>query len=908
MQHQRVAWGIRIFARVQRLLPLRYRQRHGADAEALFARLATEAYDKRGTRGVVTVLARALFDLATRVPIEHTSGPYAPRSVQAVHALDASPERSRPFMHILRSLRHALRMLRREPRHAVTIIITLAMAIGATTAIGAVADAVLIRPLPYADASNVYHMATTYSGARTDASLSYPDFVDVVANTPSLAEHALYRSWGPTLTGDGEPSAETGALVSSTFFSLLRLRPALGRFFTAEEDVHGNDAVVVLSWGFWQRRFGGANDIVGRTIDVDGSPHVVVGVGPAEFAQELPAITAAAIFRPLGYVGAPSEDLPSRGNESYQGLARLRAGVSVAQANAEIARVMAANAAAYPASNTGQGLVLEPLREASVRSARPALLVFLVAGAVVLLIAITNVVNLMLARTSDRRHDLATRAALGANRAQLSLLLVAESFVLALVGGALGLGLSVFLTRVLVSRAGDAIPLSSSLLIDGRVLALSAALTLLAGVATGLAAGLYSTRGDLQRALIEAAAGRGTTAGRRTSRVRRGLVLAQVALCVMLVICASLLLRSLHALVRVDPGFDTGVTAFRVNPPAGRFPSDADVLGFYDRVMENVRAIPGVERAATIGAMPLSRISVCGTLFAEEDPNRFDGQDMCAEVRPISPGYFGTMGIPLQRGRDFTAGDDSLGADVGLVSEGTANLLWPGQDPIGKRFATGLTEENGFRLFSVIGVVPNIKQFSLDERTPPQTYLPAAQWAVRARSVVVRSAVPTVVLFPALRNAVWAVDDRVPVTRMAVLSESVERTLVSPRFRTLLIGACAVLALALAVVGLYGVIAGSVARRRGELAIRMSLGAEPARVLRLVLVEGGRLAMIGVGIGLAGAFAASRLLAGLLYGVSALDPLAFVGAPVIVLIIAALAVLVPAIRATRVDPLESLRQ
>ena len=907
----RVDLVVRVYTCVQGLLPSGYRARYGAEAAAMLRQLSAAAYARAGMLGALRVLAGAAWDVVRRLPGEYFAGPYgwrAGRLMAVGRDRDGYSGRRRTGMAVLEEMRHAVRMVRRERRHATMIIVTLALATGATAAIAGIADAVLGRPLPYADGGGVHHLVTTYSGERNGVRISYQDFTDVVSGAPSLAESALYRSWSPTLSGDGEPAMETGLLVTSTLFDLLRVEPALGRLFAPAEDGHGRDDVVVLSWGLWQRRYGGARDVIGRTIDVNGSPHEVLGVGPASFADELPAIGRAAIYRPLGYADAPESELPSRGNESFGGLVRLRAGAGEAQANAEIAQVMAGIEQAYPRSNAGQSIQLEPLREASVRAVRPALRVFVIAAAVVLLIAVTNVVNLMLARATERRRDLAMRAALGAGRGRLSLLLVTESVLLALLGGVAGFGLAIMLTRVLVVRGGSAIPFAATVAMDGRVLAFTAGVCLIAGLITGLGAGLYATGGALHRVLLEAGSGRGATVGLRASRLRRSLVILQVGLCVVLVISASLLLRSLAALVRVDPGFDARVTAFKLSAPAGRYADAAQVQTFYDRVLQQIRDIPGVERVATAGATPLSGTSVCGTLFAAEDPQRFDGQDMCAAVRPVSPDYFAVMGVPLRNGRAFAAADDATAPDVGIVSESTAALLWPGQDPIGRRFATGLSTDDGFRLFEVIGVVPDVKQFRLDEQTPPQTYLPAAQWPVPARSVVLRTAVPAATLLPALRAAVWSVDDRVPLTAMGTLDNDVERTLATPKFRTLLIGSCALLALTLAIVGLYGVISGSVASRRSELAIRMSLGAQPGGVLRMVLADGTRLALAGIVIGLAGAFAGSRLLAGLLFGVSALDPIAFLTAPLIVLLTATLAILLPAVRATRVDPVESLRQ
>jgi predicted permease len=887
--------AVRLFAMMHALLPVWYRRRHGPDAVVLFAELASDALRDHGLTGLARVLMAATFDLLRRAPAQHaavaaSAGGRGWRTLRIAESIAGFPA----------AMRRTLRSLFRHPAHSIAVVLTLALATGATTAIVGVADAVLLRPLPYDDPEGLFRLVGTYTGERS-GSVSYPDWIDVIEGTNELSVSALSSSWSASLTGSGEPLNAPGQLVTSKYFEILGIVPALGRFFTAGEDVAGSDDVIVLGHGLWQRRFGGDTTIVGRTVMVDGAPHTVVGVGPAALPDVLPGIGAASILRPLGLVG--SADAPSRGNESYQALVRLEAGVTTARADAAIDAIMAGIERAFPRTNTGQSMRLEPFREATVASVRPALMLFVGAVVVVLVIAVVNVVGLMLARAASRGRELAMRSALGAGRARIASQLAGESLLLAAVGGAVGWWIAVGATRSLVTLGAAAIPLTQMVAMDGRILAFTTAICIAAGIATGLVTGLYASSAHPGRILTEAGGARGATSGRHTSRLRQGLVIGQVALCVLLVVSASLLVRSLGRLVRVDPGFETRVVSVRLSPASGNYPDDASIQAYFGAVVERIRAVPGILAVATVGSTPLSGSQVCGTLFAEEDPQRFAGQDMCAEVRPVSPDYFDVMGIPVIGGRRFTAADDSASPYVGIVSRTTAELLWSNRDPLGRRFNTGLGERH-----AVVGVVPDVKQFSLDETTPPQTYLPETQWIVRSRTVVMRAGVAPEALYPALRDAVWSVDDQIPIEGMGLLSDDVARSVAAPRFRTMLVASFAMLALVLALIGLYGVVAGSVSSRRAELAIRLSLGARPSRVLGLVLSEGCRMAFAGIAIGLVAAFALTRLLANFLFGVSTTDPLAFVAAPALVLACTLVASFSPARLAMRVDPAETLRR
>lgn len=891
--------ALAVYRAQMRVLPAAFRRRFGDASAALFADLATDAWRRRGAAGVLGALARGVGDLLAAAVRWRWTDPMIAgfrRRRRAVFpgrgggAADA----------VVHELRRAGRGLRRRPGFTVVVVVTVAVATGASTAIFGLVDAMLLRPLPYREAGRLYGLVTTYTDKR-GPSVSWPDFSDFRAGASALDDMVAWRRWSAALTGDGEAAREPAMLVSDGFFQMLGIAMQRGRAFRAEEQRDGSDAVVVLSHGLWQRRYGGDPAIVGRSIEVGGRPHVVVGVAPVRFATGLPGIGESALWRPLGYEGVPADDLPSRGNESFGAIAHLRTGARVAQANAELGRIAADIARRFPESNTGQGVELTGLQALATEKARPALLLMLGAVALVLAIAVTNVTSLMLGRASDRARELAVCAALGAGRARLLGPALAEAAVLSVVGGGLGVALAAASLRWLIANAGAAFPLASEARLDVRVLSCALAVTAGAALLTGLATGLLSTS---RRGLaLHDGSARGFTAGTAHGRLRSGLVVMEVALSMMLVIAAGLVLRSMLLLTRVEPGFDDAIATFRTDPPAAFYDTRESVNDFYARLLERLSGIPGVESVATISAVPLSSVQMCGTLFAEEDPDRFEGQDMCAELRAVSRDYLRAMGIPLLRGRTFDDGDGPDAPNVVIVSESTARLLWPGRDAIGRRLSTGFAGE----LHEVVGIAADVKQFSLDERTPPQTYLPAAQWQQATRTVVVRAG-DAASMLPVLRDAVREIDDRVPVSGLRTMGDYVRQSLAAPRFRTGLLAAFACVAMLLAVVGIYGVLAHSVNQRRREMAIRKSVGARGADVVGLVLGDGLRLAVLGVALGAAGALAAGGVLRGLLFGVTARDPAVFIAVPVLLLAVAAAASLIPALRAMRTDAMRVLRE
>lgn len=873
------------------LLPGRFRRRHGAEAEALFARLAGDAWMRGGLAALILVVVRAQFDVLIIALREWRD---------AWSRSDSRQERrGRTSLAGMADVHHAARALRRRPGLSATVIGTLGIAMGAVTAVVCVADGVLLRPLPYENPDALHLLVTTYTG-KASPWVSWDDFLDYRSGTTRFEKSALTGGWTAVLTGDGEPSRETGMRITDDLFELLGVRVLLGRTFTAEEQRWGEDRVVILGHGLWQRRYGGDPGVVGREIEIGGEPHTVVGVLGERFGGGLPGIGNAEIWKPFGYDGAPADVLPGRGNEAFRGVIRLAEGASAAQAEEELAVVAADVARRFPDSNEGQGVVLRGVREVTVAEARPVLLVFLAAVTFVLLIAVANVSSVTLARGRDRQSEFALRMALGADRRHLLVLVAAESLVLALAGGVLGVVLASGGTRWLVRDWAHVIPLASEIRLDTRILLVAFVITVACGLTIGLVtAAARPGHGGLAPLRLQ---GRGIAGGPKR-RLRDGLIVAQIALTLLLASGAALLVRSFWSLARVEPGFDRAAITFGLDLPGGYYTDRAQFDAFYNDLIARVSSLPGVVAAGTVTQPPLTGDGACGTLHAEGEPDRFRGQDMCAEVRAATAGYFEAMRIPLREGRMFTAADDADAADVVIISETTARLLWPGMSALGRRLNTGfgITHE-------VVGVVADVKQYGMASEPPPQTYLPAPQWSQRSRTVVVLADAPHEALFGGLRTIVRELDARVPISAFRSMDDYVHASLATPRLRTVLLTTFAGVALLLTIVGVYGTLSHLVNGRRRELAIRKSVGAQQSAVLGLVLGEGLRLALPGVIIGIAATLLTTRALRGLLFAVSPTDPAVLASATLCVLAAAVLACLIPAVRATRVDPMRVLRE
>jgi putative ABC transport system permease protein len=900
-----VRLAVAIYRGALRLLPRESRRAQGGAMAALFARLAADAAVQGGSLAVTGVLVRALADVigeAVRARMDAGSG--ADDIVMATGS-----KRRIPMDALWLDVKQSVRALVRRPLLALLAIVTFALGIGANTAIFSVVRGVLLRELPYAEPDAIVRLMGTRSGqTNLQGTLAYLNARDVAERSRTLETVAAYDEWRPNLTVGGEADLVDAALVNATFFEVLGLQPAAGRFFLADEDIDGNDRVVVLSHGAWQRRFGGSRSILGESVLLNGNPHTVVGVAPADF--EDPQLSGSRwgepeLWRPLGWGGIPDSLGPGRGSSSYVAIARVRAGTSVAAVNDELAGLSRQLEQEYPEQNEAVGMRAVVLRESIIGDVRGSLVLLLGAVALVLAIAAANVGNLLLGRATERRHEVALRAALGASRGRVVALIVTETVVLALAGGAIGVLFAASATGTMVRLGAEFVPRGANVALDPLVLAFAFGVTLVTGVLCGLVPALFATAGDLRTALGEAT--RRGTATRGATRVRRALVVAEVALALVLLTGAGLLGKSLWQLMREDVGIATaGILTFDVAPAAAHYPDIPALSALYDRLDARLSALPGVQAVAVTNVLPLSGGFDGNTVRVPGRPEPAAAERLSAQVRTVSPSYFETAGLTRRAGRLFDERDRSGAPAVVVIGEALAATLWPGEEAVGRRLSVVDTT------VEVVGVVADVKHLRLEEPAPPTLYFARPQqlvaWHPRQMTFLLRTAGDPYDHAPAVRAAVRALDPLLPIANLRSMDEVVQRSAAPPRFRTFLLGAFAALALVLASVGIYGVVSYSVAQRTREMAIRMAVGARAGEVRTLVVRQGLQPVLLGVAIGVAGSLAAARVLASVLFRVDTADAFIFLSVPTVLCAVACVATLLPARRATRVDPMAVLRE
>jgi putative ABC transport system permease protein len=800
------------------------------------------------------------------------------------------------------------RILLRNPGFSVTVILLLALGIGANTAIFSVVDAVLLRPLPYQDPSRImqiWHVppAKSFPGLSL-FSVSPANYLDWRSMNHSFEDMAAFGGARFNVGGKERPESIQAAPVAPGFFSILRVQPILGRGFTPDDDRPGHGHVVVLGNTLWRERYGADPAVIGQKIVLDGEPYTILGVMPPKFKYP----SWAQLWTPLAWT---DEKRAVRGNHNYLVIGRLKPGIDIRAAQAELSAISTRLEQLYPEDDKGWGAKILTLREQTVGDVRPALLLLLGAVGFVLLIACANVANLVLGKILARKKEIAIRSALGATRFAILRQVLAETVLLSLAGGALGLFLASFGTKLIVKFLADRLPRFAEITLDGSVLAFTAFLALFSGVLAGILPALRFTKADVNEALKQ---GQNRGSSDSGSKTRGLLVVSEVALSLVLLVGAGLMVRTLYQLSNVRPGFDAnGQLTMTVSIPSNKFTTPAAYIAFFERVLQQVRATPGVDSAAVIDDLPMGDGGSHQPVSIEGQPVVPMADQPEVDVRLISPGYLRTMRIPLLSGRDLTDSDVAGRTPTVLISESMAKRFWPNENPLGKHltmtFYPGVARE-------IVGVVGNVKLDSLDETRPTETiYWPLDQtfappgepWRSFPMSLTVRTSIDPMSAVSAVTAAVHQVDPETPVAEVLTMNQLISNSLSPRRSNMLLLAAFAGLALVLTAVGIYSVLSYAVRRRIREIGIRMALGASHADVLKMVLADGMKPILLGVGIGFAVALALGRVVSSLIYGVRPTDPLTFATVASLLIAVGVLATIVPAYRATRVEPVRTLR-
>jgi predicted permease len=807
---------------------------------------------------------------------------------------------------LMQDVRYAVRMLAKNPGFTAIAILTLALGIGANTAIFSVVNGVMLNPLPYPQPERLVSMYRKVFGFE-HGSVPYLSFQDWQKQNRTTLAMGAYRDDNYNLTGMGEAERVPVGQVSADFFPVLGEKPILGRLFTSDDDRPGASPVIVLGEGFWKRKFGGAPDVLGKTLMLNGTGYTVVGV----IRDNFKIFVDGQVYVPIGQWNDPSfrDRTISMGMDV---VARLRPGVTVAQAQADMESVAQQQAIDFPKSNGGMGITTIPLLQDLVGNRKPILWILLGAVGFVLLIACVNVANLLLARSTARARELAVRLALGATQRRIIRQLLTESILVALAGGALGLAIAAWGTAAMLKLLPEALPRMDEIGVDGRVLAFTLGASLLAGILFGLAPALKISRADVQTTLKEG----GRSVVRTRNRAQGVLVVAEIAMALVLLVGAGLMIRSVAQLWRVNPGFEPrNAVNFSIALAPDKISGAAKIRAAYRELLNGLESTPGVEAASLLaGSLPLKGGDSDFPFWLEGQPKpATESQMSLALWYATSPSYLKAMGIPLLRGRYLTEQDNETSPPVMVIDEEFTKQYFGGQNPIGKRVNVDMVNVSP----EIVGVVGHVKHWGLDESTRPihaEMYLPFMQMddkflplVVNGAQVIVRTKGAPASVLPAIREAVAKVDSRQVMYDARTMDEIVTRSVRAQRFSMILLASFAVLALLLASIGIYGVISYLVGQRVNEIGIRMALGAQRKDILRMIVGEGARLALVGAGIGLVAALGITRIMASQLYGVSATDPLTYAGVATILVGVALFACYIPARRAMGVDPMVALR-
>jgi putative ABC transport system permease protein len=803
---------------------------------------------------------------------------------------------------LLQDIRFAIRMLMKKPAFTAIAIITLALGVGANTAIFSVVNSVLLEPPPYKEPDRLVWVS--HKDTFTPA-----DFLDYRDQAQSFEQIAAFVSWGVNLTSKTEPERVAGALVSSGYFSVLGVSALVGHTFTPEQEQDASARFVVLSHGLWERRFGADVGVVGSAVMLNGESFTVVGVMPRDFRHPRGEAQV------WGLAKRVVPELPFRSIDPAQNrqlhylnvIGRLKPGVAIAEAQVEMETIALRLEQQYPDTNTGDRVTLASMQEHLVGDVKLALMVLLGAVGLVLLIACANVANLMLVRASGRQREIAIRTALGARRGRIIQQLLTESMLMALIGGGLGLLLALWGTDLLISVSPGALPRLRDISLDGSVLAFTLLTSLITGAVFGLAPALQASKPDLNESLKEGSRGTGSLRG---ARVRNALVVIEMALSLVLLVGAGLLINSFLRLANTDPGFKAeGVLSMRLSLSGDKYQEPEQQAAFYKQLLNRVETLPGVDSAGAIEVAPIFSRGAFYSFIVEgvAQPSAEQRRENSSGFHSISPNYFNAMGTTFLAGRQFNEADTADSAGVVIINQTMADRFWPGESPVGKRISYGVNDDNSPAWVEIVGVVGDVRHVGLDAEAAPEAYMPYPQAPYRFMTVMIRTTADPASLAGAVRSQVQAIDPQQPVYDFKPMKEVIADSLAKRRLNMLLIGIFATVALVLAAIGIYGVMSYSVTERTREIGIRVALGARMGDVVRLVVRQGMTLALIGIAAGLVAALLLTRLIESLLYKVSATDPVTFVAITLLLAAVAFVACYIPAWRATKVDPMVALR-